>query len=79
MTNSAWRSCAAARVGMRMRAMDDAEEFYDDDWSNDTCWNCGGTGFVSDCFEEYACLYPEDGCDLCTRRCDDCRPRKPSP
>jgi len=59
--------------------MDDAEEFYDDDWSNDTCWNCGGTGFVSDCFEEYACLYPEDGCDLCTRRCDDCRPRKPSP
>lgn len=46
-----------------------------DDTHDDDCWNCGGGGFVSDCFEEWACLHPEDGCDLCTRRCDVCNQR----
>jgi hypothetical protein len=32
-------------------------DFYEDD----TCWNCGGEGFVASCVSEYACLYPEDG------------------
>jgi hypothetical protein len=47
-----------------------------DDLDDSECWNCGGDGYVSSCFEEYACLYPEDGCDLCTRRCDVCNPHK---
>lgn len=49
---------------------------FDDSFQND-CWNCAGEGFVSDCWEEYACLDPEGGCDLCTRRCDVCQPATP--
>jgi len=41
-----------------------------------TCWQCGGEGVVYDCFEEYACIDPEGGCDLCERRCDVCNPRR---
>lgn len=48
---------------------------FDDDF-DDQCYECGGEGFVSSCFSEYACLYPEDGCDLCTRRCDVCSPQR---
>ena len=44
----------------------------------DDCWNCGGEGFVSDCFEEFACVDPDSGCDLCTQRCDVCNPRPPA-
>ncbi len=54
-----------------------ADDFYDE--FEQDCWNCGGEGFVSDCFEEWACVDPEYGCDLCTRRCDVCRPRSPQP
>lgn len=36
------------------------------------CWNCAGEGFVSSCFEEFACVDPESGCDDCTRYCDIC-------
>lgn len=49
----------------------------DDDGMDDVCPNCGGEGYVYDCFEEYACVDPESGCDLCMRRCDWCNPRKP--
>jgi hypothetical protein len=38
---------------------------YDDDFDNDGCWNCGGEGFVVNCFDEGVCLYPDEGCDLC--------------
>jgi hypothetical protein len=51
------------------------EEYEDhpaDCVDDDDCWNCGGEGFVSNCFEEFACLDPEGGCDLCTKRCDVC-------
>lgn len=34
------------------------------------CPNCGGEGVVASCFEEWACVDPEKGCDLCRRRCD---------
>lgn len=54
----------------------DAREDYDDDWDNETCWQCDGEGFVYDCFEEYACIDPEGGCDLCMSRCDICRPHR---
>lgn len=36
------------------------------------CWQCGGEGIVYDCFEEFACLDPEGGCELCGHRCDIC-------
>jgi hypothetical protein len=51
---------------------------HDDDLDGDTCPNCGGDGYVYNCFEEYACVDPEGGCDLCMRRCDWCNPRKPN-
>jgi hypothetical protein len=56
------------------RGPDYADDYDEDDLAD--CWNCGGDGFVSSCFEEWACVDPEGGCDLCTRRCDVCRPQK---
>lgn len=54
-----------------------ATDTYQDPDDMDCCPNCGGDGVVYDCFEEYACVDPEGGCDLCARRCDWCRPSKP--
>lgn len=51
-----------------------AEELdYYDDFIEDDCWNCGGDGYVSSCFEEFACVDPDSGCDECTRTCDVCK------
>ena len=36
------------------------------------CWNCGGEGLIANCQDEWACIDPESGCDLCTKRCDIC-------
>jgi hypothetical protein len=47
------------------------------DYDDGYCWNCGGEGYVYNCFEEYACVDPEGGCDLCERRCEICNPPKP--
>jgi hypothetical protein len=60
-----------------MRELTDAEREQIDDHmsSDDECWNCGGEGYVYNCFEEYACVNPEDGCDECMRRCDVCNAR----
>lgn len=52
---------------------DGFSEEYDHDWNNEPCWQCGGEGYIYNCFEEYACVDPESGCDLCMRRCDVCR------
>jgi len=53
--------------------MDDGFIDYDEDGNEIyDCWNCVGEGFWSDCFEEWACIDPESGCDLCLRRCDVC-------
>lgn len=46
------------------------------DYDENECWNCGGEGFVSNCFSEYACIYPDEGCDECTRPCDVCTPAR---
>lgn len=54
---------------------DDPDKFDDFDFG---CPNCGGEGYVYSCFEEFACIDPEGGCDLCMSRCDWCRPRKPA-
>lgn len=42
------------------------------------CPNCGGESFIYDCEEEWACVDPEGGCDLCMRRCDWCNPPRPA-
>lgn len=55
---------------------DDYDDY--DDYDRD-CYQCGGEGFYASCFEEWACMYPDEGCDLCTRRCDVCNPRKLTP
>ena len=36
------------------------------------CWQCGGEGEIASCFEEWACIDPESGCDACIRTCDVC-------
>lgn len=52
---------------------------YDfEDFEDDYCPNCGGEGIVYSCFEEWACVDPEGGCDLCERRCDWCNPSLPA-
>lgn len=52
------------------RAEDDHDE-------SDDCWNCGGDGFVSLCWEEWACADPEFGCDDCRWPCEICNPPHP--
>ncbi len=48
---------------------------YDFDYDEtEECANCGGEGYVSHCFEEWACMHPDEGCNLCMRRCDWCNP-----
>lgn len=44
--------------------------------SGEDCPECGGEGYISDCFEEFACLDPESGCADCTRRCRGCAEAK---
>jgi hypothetical protein len=41
--------------------------------NGDECWHCGGEGETSDCFEEFACIDPEGGCEDCRRPCPECR------
>lgn len=48
------------------------DDDFDCDYDDNDCGNCGGTGYVASCFTEYACIDPEEGCDLCMRRCDWC-------
>lgn len=63
--------------GVERAEADDLDTYYD--YEESECYNCGGEGFYSSCMTEYACMYPDEGCDLCTRRCDVCQPRKPNP
>lgn len=53
----------------------DASYDYDPD---DYCPNCCGEGVVYSCFEEWACVDPESGCDECERRCDWCKSARSS-
>lgn len=36
------------------------------------CWQCGGEGEMAHCFEEFACIDPEYGCEDCIEPCDIC-------
>lgn len=51
----------------------------DMDYDDNGCANCNGEGFVSHCFTEYACIYPDEGCEECMRRCDWCNAPKLTP
>ncbi len=42
-------------------------------WPWIDCWSCFGEGEHADCFEEFACIDPESGCDSCLTRCDICK------
>lgn len=50
-------------------APDDPDSYDDDDAD---CHACGGEGVVANCFEPFACMHPDEGCDLCMRRCEWC-------
>ncbi len=50
---------------------------FDDEYDGD-CPNCGGEGVIYMCLDEIGCIDPEDGCDMCARRCDWCQPRRPT-
>ncbi len=52
------------------------QPYHDPLDDEDECWNCGGEGVVYSCFEEWACIDPEGGCDQCMQRCDVCRPAR---
>lgn len=59
---------------------DAADDYFDSGfWGADDepCPSCDGAGVTYSCFEEFACLDPEGGCDLCERRCE-CQ-RRPAP
>jgi len=45
-----------------------------DDFEQDDCWNCGGEGYIADCFDGF-CVNADDGCELCMRRCEYCNPQ----
>ena len=44
--------------------------------SGEDCPECGGDGYTYDCFEEWACIDPESGCEECSRRCLGCAEMK---
>jgi hypothetical protein len=52
-------------------------EDFDEQDDPGECGNCGGSGVVHDCIDGQ-CLDSDEGCDLCERRCDWCRPRRPA-
>jgi hypothetical protein len=53
----------------------DPDEYVDID-DGEECGNCGGEGYVYDCFDGF-CMDAESGCDDCARRCDWCN--RPTP
>ncbi|MDW9762179.1 hypothetical protein GOB02_21820 [Sinorhizobium meliloti] len=59
----------------QMTGEDHGPYFLDDDQEDGGCFNCGGEGFVFDCFDG-CCEDADSGCDLCTRNCDVCNPVK---
>lgn len=57
-----------------MSTSPDPIEEMDFEYEDTSCPNCGGEGFVAHCWEEYACIDPEGGCDDCLEPCDWCNP-----
>ena len=46
------------------------DDYYDMNYG-DGCAYCDD-GFVAHCEQEFACVAPEAGCDLCIRPCEIC-------
>jgi len=46
------------------------DDYYDMDYG-DGCAYCDD-GFVAHCEQEFACVNPDYGCDLCLRPCEVC-------
>lgn len=69
--------CSPCYSKQQAAIREDADQYdsgyFDFDEPDDDCWNCGGEGVYSSCFEEFACVDPEGGCDECTRTCDVCK------
>lgn len=84
MNGRVYRVCGACvkRVNdeaeAELRAYDDWDDHDPSDWDDEDCWNCGGEGYISDCFDGM-CEDADSGCDECTRRCDVCNPAKKDP
>ena len=36
------------------------------------CYECGGEGYIADCFDGF-CVSAEEGCDDCIRKCGVCK------
>ena len=70
------KSPAEDVVGTAARAPveQDADDF--DPMDDGECPNCGGEGVVYSCHEEFACVDPEYGCEMCAYRCDWCSPAR---
>ncbi len=39
------------------------------------CWQCGGEGLLSNCWDDVSCIDPEFGCEICWVNCDVCNGR----
>jgi hypothetical protein len=52
---------------------DDPTDFDFDDDEDAECPNCFGEGVIYDCVDGF-CVDWLDGCSLCARSCDWCRP-----
>lgn len=46
----------------------------DDPYDDGSCWECGGEGFIFDCFDG-SCAGADMGCDGCTKPCPICTPK----
>jgi len=62
--------------GEKLRALTGEDHGPWDFDEDNYCPNCGGEGYVANCWTEYACVDPESGCDECMQRCDWCNQRK---
>ena len=50
---------------------EELEDMLADREPTEDCWDCGGDGFVFDCFDGL-CAEAEIGCDDCTKTCSIC-------
>lgn len=55
-----------------MMRKEEMADIIDSHEPTEDCWDCGGDGFVFDCFDGQ-CTDAEIGCDDCTRACSICR------
>ena len=52
--------------------MGDPHDYYEDDFDDGECWNCGGVGRVNDCIDGCCVEQDDPWCEYCSKRCDIC-------